>query len=124
MKKQDFILIFALLAVAVVAFFVINNVISKDGAKVQVLVYGEIFYEYNLDENGEYSIETDMGVNTLVIEDGNAYVSDANCPDKLCVNQGKISKSGQSVICLPHKLVVTIVDEEGETPEVDAVVGN
>ena len=124
MKKQDFILIFALLAVAVVAFFVINNVISKDGAKVQVLVDGEIFYEYNLDENGEYLIKTDMGENTLVIEDGNAYVSDANCPDKLCVNQGKISKSGQSVICLPHKLVVTIVDEEGETPEVDAVVGN
>ncbi len=124
MKKQDFILIFALLAVAVVAFFVINNVISKDGAKVQVLVDGEIFYEYNLDENGEYQIKTDMGENTLVIEDGNAYVSDANCPDKLCVNQGKISKSGQSVICLPHKLVVTIVDEEGETPEVDAVVGN
>ncbi|MBE5970838.1 MAG: NusG domain II-containing protein [Lachnospiraceae bacterium] len=123
MKKQDFILIFALLAVAVVAFFVINNVISKDGAKVQVLVDGEIFYEYNLDENGEYSIETDMGVNTLVIKDKKAYVSEADCPDKLCVKQGEISKSGQSVICLPHKLVVTIVDDEGETPELDAIVG-
>ena len=123
MKKQDFILIFALLAVAVVAFFVISNVISKDGAKVQVLVDGEIFYEYNLDENGEYSIETDMGANTLVIKDKKAYVSEADCPDKLCVKQGEISKSGQSVICLPHKLVVTIVDDEGETPELDAIVG-
>lgn len=123
MKKQDFILIFALLAVAVVAFFVINNVISKDGAKVQVLVDGEIFCEYNLKEDGEYEIESDYGLNILVVEAGSAYIKDADCPDKLCVNQGKISKSGQSIICLPHKLVVTIIEENGETDEVDAIVG-
>ncbi len=41
----------------------------------------------------------------------------ADCPDKLCVKQGKISKSGESIICLPHKVVVKISAEERESDE-------
>ena len=122
MKKQDFILIIALLALALVAFFIISNLPGKEGSKVQVLVDGEILFEYDLNKDGVYDIETDFGENTLVIEDSKAYVSDADCPDKLCVNQGKIDKAGQSVICLPHKLVVTISGDD--MSEVDAIVGN
>ena len=50
--------------------------------------------------------------NLLMISDGTAFVSDADCPDKLCVKQRAISRNGESIICLPHKLVIRIVAKE------------
>jgi hypothetical protein len=65
------------------------------------------------------------GTNLLIIQDGEAWVEEASCPDGLCKNMGKISQVGQSVICLPNKVVVEILDKEGEvsgTPDVDVIV--
>ncbi len=47
-----------------------------------------------------------------MIENGTAYLSDANCPDKLCVHQGKISRTGEVITCLPNKLTVTVFGAE------------
>ena len=64
----------------------------------------------------------DGGTNELVIEDGEARLTEADCPDSLCVNMGRISRSGQSIICLPHQVVVRIVDDSAaETQGVDDV---
>lgn len=53
--------------------------------------------------------------NLLMISGGAASVSDADCPDRLCVSQREIFQKGESIICLPHKLVITIdSDKEGE----------
>ena len=41
-------------------------------------------------------------------------MADADCPDKLCVRQGKIHRNGETITCLPNKLTVTVIDEEGE----------
>ena len=61
------------------------------------------------------------GSNILVIEGGQAWLSEANCPDLLCVHQGKIRYTGQSIICLPNRLTVTV--EGGEDDGVDFVTG-
>ena len=70
---------------------------------------------------GAYPLEEDKIVivtwgedeyNLLMISDGTAFVSDADCPDKLCVKQRAISRNGESIICLPHKLVSRIVAKE------------
>ena len=53
-----------------------------------------------------------------MVKDGKVSVTEADCPDKVCVNTGEISKSGDTIVCLPHKLVVEI---EGSTSETDAV---
>ena len=72
-------------------------------------------------ENREIAIHgLEGGINRLIIENGRAWIAEADCPDGLCVKQGMISQKGQSVICLPHKLVVVI--EGGETAKIDAVV--
>ena len=57
----------------------------------------------------------------IVIEKGEVYMEDADCPDKLCMKQGSISGTGQTIVCLPHKLVVTV--ENGKEPELDGVTG-
>ena len=61
------------------------------------------------------------GSNVLVIENGEAFLSEANCPDLLCVKMGRIRYTGQTVTCLPNRLTVTI--EGGESNGVDFVAG-
>ena len=70
---------------------------------------------------GAYPLEEDKIVivtwgedeyNLLMISDGTAFMSDADCPDKLCVKQNPISGNGESIICLPHKLVIRIAAKE------------
>ena len=46
-------------------------------------------------------------------KDGKASMAKADCPDKICVNHAAISKKGETIVCLPHKVVVEVVDENG-----------
>jgi len=109
MKKRDIILIASILAVAI-AFLLIVELTKEEGAGVVVKVDGVEVAEYSLSKNGTYPLNG--GTNILVIEDGRAYLSDANCPDKLCVHQGKISRTGEVITCLPNKLTVTVFGAE------------
>lgn len=109
MKKRDIILIASILAVAI-ALFLIVELTKEEGAGVVVKVDGVEVAEYSLSKSGTYPLNG--GTNTLVIEDGRAYLSDANCPDKLCVHQGKISRTGEVITCLPNKLTVTVFGAE------------
>ena len=65
--------------------------------------------EYALDEDIEVFVKgyKDDG-NTLVIRDGSAYFTEASCPDKLCINQGRISRVGQELVCLPNRIIIKI----------------
>ena len=56
--------------------------------------------------------------NRLIIKDGEADIVDALCPDKICVHERKISHAGETLVCLPNRVVVEI---EGERYEIDAV---
>lgn len=109
MKKRDIILIASILAVAI-ALFLLVELTKEEGAGVVVKVDGVEIAEYSLSKNGTYPLNG--GTNILVIEDGRAYLSDANCPDKLCVHQGKISRTGEVITCLPNKLTVTVFGAE------------
>lgn len=122
MKKyrNDIILAGAVLAVAAVFFF-IYMVWGERGAVAEVSVDGEEYGKYSLRESREVEISTPKGENKLVIENGYVCVKEADCPDKICVRQGKISRQGQTIICLPHNLVVTITG--GEDEDVDATAG-
>ena len=109
MKKRDLILIASILIVAI-ALFLVVEITKEEGAGVTVKVDGIEVAEYSLAKNGTHSLNG--GTNILVIEDGKAYLSDANCPDKLCVHQGKISMTGETITCLPNKLTVTVFGTE------------
>ena len=105
--------------VSVIAFFLLVSLLlflflrgGKEGSEVRVMVEGKEIGVYSLSKDGEYSLNG--GTNTLIIKDGKAYMIDADCPDKLCVRQGKISRNGETITCLPNKLTVTVIDEKGE----------
>ena len=101
--------------------FLAYIIISKNGNYVQVRVNGKIVAVHSLNKNGIYPI-VDKGKNVLVIKDGEAYIKEADCPDKLCVKQGKVRKVGQSLICLQNKVVVEVVSKKSDDKSaVDAV---
>jgi len=80
---------------------------------------GEVIQEMPLNMDGSFlagSKESDY--NLIVVEDGKAYVAEANCANQICKNSKSISKSGEVITCIPHRLVVTVVSPE---KEVDAV---
>ena len=99
--------------------WLVLRVTRNEGASVRVSVDGEVYGEYPLSENNEIQIGDDKSYNLIMIKDGEASVTEASCPDKLCVNQGKIHYDGQSVVCLPNKVVVEVVG--GEQSDYDAV---
>ena len=105
MKKRDLILIGIILAVILITFLAVA-LIKEEGAYVIVRVDGAEVARYELSEDGQY--ELNGGTNTLRIEGGKAYLISADCPDHLCVNQGKIDESGEVITCLPNRLTVTV----------------
>ena len=84
---------------------------------------GELLREIPLDEVEEsysFVVEDEEGSNTILVEPGRIRVSEADCPDQVCVNQGFISDGTVPVVCLPHKLMIEIV---GGGSEFDAAAG-
>ncbi|HAL62983.1 MAG TPA: hypothetical protein DCO93_00905 [Clostridiales bacterium] len=114
MKKNDFLFIFAAVFVAALTFFIMKlNIQNAD--TVRITVCGKLFCEKPLSENCEIDI---YGKNTAIIENGSVYMKDADCPDKLCIHQGKISDSSKKIICLPNKVVIEVIKKS----EIDTVV--
>ena len=81
-NRNDFVLILVLLAVILIGFLVEEIDTWIDGYQ--------------------------GGQNHLVIQDGCARIEEADCPDKLCVKQGTVSESGESLVCLPNRVVVAV----------------
>ena len=103
--RYDLILIGALLVISI-GVLLVTTLTRREGGYVEVEQSGRVIATYSLAIDGEYSLNG--GTNILVIEGGVAYLKDANCPDKTCVKTGKIHYVGQSIICLPNEISITV----------------
>lgn len=119
LKRGDLYLMVGCLLAALVCCG-LWRLFRRDGAAVVVEQDGREIARYVLSEDRTERIEGEGGYNTLVIEGGQAWLSEADCPNQLCVKTGKIRYAGQSIVCLPHKLAVRIV---GGASSLDAVTG-
>ena len=79
---------------------------KKEGAVVSVEIDGKTVAEYPLDIDGTFSLNG--GTNVLVIESGKAYLNYSDCPDHVCENTGKIRHVGETIVCLPNRVTVTV----------------
>ena len=93
----------------------------QTGGYVSVQVDGKPLMELPLNENTRVVLGEGGHTNILVIEDGTAQVVEASCPDQVCVRQGAVRYAGESIVCLPHRLVVTVVG--GQENGVDSIAG-
>ena len=119
MKKTDLILALAAIFAAV-GIWLFYSAGAEKGLTAVVTVDGEVRAEMPLEETGDVTIETEWGYNIVHTENGQAFVTEADCRDQICVEHKKIEKTGETIVCLPHKMVVEII---GGEEEVDMVVG-
>ena len=116
-RRNDVILVLGLLLVifaAGLALFLFRSV----GDTVTVTVNGEKYAEYSLSEDREVEIRVGEGYNILVIEEGRAYVRVASCPDGICSSHRPIGHDGESIICLPNKVVIEIHTQDRQQPDI------
>ena len=107
----DIILIASVLLVTL-SVFIITSLTKENGAVARVSVDGRVIKEYSLSVDGKYTLNG--GTNVLVIENGKAYVSYASCPDGLCKNQGRVSHTGERIVCLPNRVMIEIIGASEE----------
>ncbi len=107
-KKKDIILFIAVLIVAgaMALFFRLGQ--GESGGLVRIMIDGEEYGTYRLEINESIEVMNDFGYNRIVIEKGQVFMEEADCPDQYCVAHRAISKTKETIVCLPHKLVVEI----------------
>lgn len=112
-KHMDLALVAALILIGfgLAAVYYLRNTQSEGAAgAVVVSVAGEQVQSYPLDQDLDLVLSgVNGGSNHLHIVGGQAWLSEASCPDKVCVHMGKISQAGQAIVCLPNQVVIEIV---------------
>lgn len=110
MKKNDFILMAALIVIAFAAFGGVSlySRISTKEPEAVVYLDGKEQGRYPLSEDTTVEIRQESNYNILQIRDGKADITEASCPDKVCVNHRPVNGQGESLVCLPNKMVVEI----------------
>lgn len=114
-KKTDIIVIMVILAVGIAARMVYGRMFSGKAVKAEIYYYSDLVETVDLARAGEktFSIPQDENVILYLDGKGNIQFIASDCPDKVCVNTGKIGLVGQYAACLPNGIVVKIVSAGG-----------
>lgn len=112
--RNDLILLSSVLLIAILAGGV-YLLTREPGARAVVSVNGDVFATYPLSR--DLTVELPTGAdgshrNLLVIRDGKVSVTEADCRDRICVGHPPISETGETIVCLPNRLVVEIQKEK------------
>ena len=105
-----------LLSISIFLFLLLNR---EEGSVVKVEVDGTVVGTYPLSKDGTYPLNG--GTNILVIEDGTARLIESQCPDHTCEKMGKVCYIGQTIVCLPNHVTVTVTGEPNNNDSVDFV---
>lgn len=107
--KKDLILILLILVIASIGFFINHTIHKQPAAIVEISVDGKVTESYPLNQDLDIILQGyGTGTNHLIIQDNHAWITEATCPDKVCIHQGKIQENGQMLVCLPNRLIVQI----------------
>lgn len=119
MKKGDMILICIVLCLAAFGFGMMTLGGKEDGGTVTVTIDGTVYGTYDMTKDQEIVVDEALGHNRFQIQDGIVMMNEANCPDQYCVNHAPIHREGETIVCLPHKLVLEITSSNVQR-EIDA----
>ena len=122
MKRREIILFSVLAAAAVCIILVVQwkKHTSPPASRIRIEISGSLFGEYDLSKDQSIDIN---GHNLLQISNGSAFMTEADCPDHLCIRQFRIDHIGDTIICLPNKVVVIGLGETDQAPLLDGVAG-
>ena len=124
-KKKDFIIIAVILLLASIFYLIFNTQTNKGAAKAQIYYESELIMTVMLDEEEDrvFTLPQNEHVVFHLYEDGSISFEESDCPDKVCINSGRLSHIGSSAACLPNKIILKIVPvDDTEDNEMDLIV--
>ncbi|MDO5331726.1 MAG: NusG domain II-containing protein [Bacillota bacterium] len=111
-KKADIVLFIVLLVLGIGSTVLLSKN-AGNAARVEISIDGSVYKTVDLNEDQTIEIDNEFGKNVIEISDGHVVMKEADCKGSDCVKMGEISKGGQAIMCLPHRLIVTIVKGDG-----------
>ena len=126
-KKMDIVIIICLVGISFLPHILFAKNLNKDYDSVYAIIKvdGKTYKEIplsSLKEDDSLTIKTENGNNTILVKDNKISITHANCHDSLCVDQGSKSKVGDSIVCLPHKLIIEIKGKEKDSSSDDFIL--
>lgn len=121
MSKRYILGLSAVLILAIggiITFFLMKNSPTADPI-AEIYQNGELIRTVPLSEDCEFTVTCDEGFNTVTVKNGSVMISQADCPDKVCVKTGAVSGGAVPIVCLPHRLEIRVVNGNSE---IDAAV--
>lgn len=123
----DVLIILILIGISFLPFVVFYSQMNAGGERIVVIKRDQdVLHEINLSDVTdlkEITIEADNGdYNTIHIENNDVLMHDANCNDQVCVRSGAIDSPGETIVCLPHKVIVEIkADDAANDDNIDII---
>ena len=126
-KKMDIVIIICLVGISFLPHILFAKNLNKDYDSVYAIIKvdGKTYKEIplsSLKEDDSFTIKTENGNNTILVKDNKISITNATCHDSLCVDQGSKSKVGDSIVCLPHKLIIEIKGKEKDSSSDDFIL--
>ena len=122
MSRADRCVIIFIFAACVLSLLLVNTFAYSDIVGSAVIeVDGQKYAKYNLAKTNSteiIEINTQYGYNKIEIFSDGVRVIETDCPDALDVKAGKITRAGEYIVCLPHRMVIRL---EGGRQNADAL---
>lgn len=125
-KRTDIIIIISILIFSGISMGIYKFFTSEDGVMAELYYYNDLIETVDLSRGDErsFTIPQNESIILHVYEDGSIAFIESNCPDKVCIQTGRIHEVGQFAACLPNGVVMKIVPEkERDEKDVDLVIG-
>jgi hypothetical protein len=128
MKKTTFwIALIAVIVAAAAGVLIWQHHQKKEAVIAEIYVRGECVRTIDLSEVSEperFDVEGEIGKNTVLVEPGRICITDADCPDHVCVHMGWLSAEHSfPIVCLPNKVVIQLADGADNPNQIDGVTG-
>lgn len=122
-KKLDIVIIIFLIILSFTPNFILGSKLYKNYSSTyaNIKVSGKLYDNIPLSSfKGEkiIDINTPKGSNKILIRNNTVKIIEADCKDELCIKQGEISKVSQTLVCLPHELIIEIKGDESNDDDI------
>ncbi len=125
MKKTDYLLVLTIICIAAALHFVLTTNATKDNLVFEIRHGDSVVQTIRrsaMTNSGEFTVNTENGKVQIEIDPTRgACILESPCHDKLCIKQGFINKNGQTLLCLPEKVLITAIAEKKDG-EPDAIL--
>lgn len=113
-NKKDLLFIAAILLAAGLAFLFFRPQPSESLSRAEISVDGKAVMELDLSEDQILTVDgAGGGYNRIQVRDGAVSVLEASCPDKVCVHTGTVRYPGETIVCLPNRMIITVIQGGG-----------